>query len=443
MTEHTPGSDSEQIVERSDSDTEVEISPRPTARQNWLKSRVDRWRQSGLITDEQSQAILDFESVGTPRFRLGIRFNRLIVVLSTLGAVLIASGIISFVAANWQGMPAMAKLFLLIVGQTAAYWIGYQLQFVRGYPRVGEAIMFTGAVWFGANVFLVAQSYHLGTDNPDLMILWFLGVLPLAYLPRSTSITVMAVGIFTVGVSWKAATWVDGPESAFLVMGSLFLTAALLYSIGMLHLRRTNLKLHAGPYLISGALLAIGLAYVLTFNEVFEDTRSLTILVFQTLSGSYLALAGILSAVTVAALVVAVRNSENNAVNPVGRYAEPGVVAFVIAFGWFTATLPFNSIALYVTAFNLLLVLLIFGSIVLGIINRREALINVGIIFFVIDLSTRYIELTVDMLDTSLAFVVGGLLLLGVGYGMERARRQLLRQFGITRDHGTEANNDA
>jgi uncharacterized membrane protein len=141
--------------------------------------------------------------------------------------------------------------------------------------------------------------------------------------------------------------------------------------------------------------------------------------------------------------VVAVRNSDNNAVNPVGRYAEPGVVALVIAFGWFTATLPFNSIALYVTAFNLLLVLLIFGSIVLGIINRREALINVGIIFFVIDLSTRYIELTVDMLDTSLAFVVGGLLLLGVGYGMERARRQLLRQFGITRDHGTEANNDA
>ena len=386
---------------------------------------------------------MDFESVGTPRFRLGIRFNRLIVVLSTLGAVLIASGIISFVAANWQGMPAMAKLFLLIGGQTAAYWIGYQLQFVRGYPRVGEAIMFTGAVWFGANVFLVAQSYHLGTDNPDLMILWFLGVLPLAYLARSTSVTVMAVGIFTVGVSWKAATWVDGPESAFLVMGSLFLTAALLYSIGMLHLRRANLKLHAGPYLISGALLAIGLAYVLTFNEVFEDTRSLTILDFQTLSGSYLALAGILSAVTVAALVVAVRNSDNNAVNPVGRYAEPGVVALVIAFGWFTATVPFNSIELYVTAFNLLLVLLIFGSIVLGIINRREALINVGIIFFVIDLSTRYIELTVDMLDTSLAFVVGGLLLLGVGYGMERARRQLLRQFGITRDHGTEANNDA
>ena len=94
-------------------------------------------------------------------------------------------------------------------------------------------------------------------------------------------------------------------------------------------------------------------------------------------------------------------------------------------------------------ASNLLLVVLIFGSIILGIVNRREAFVNVGIIFFVIDLATRYIELTVDMLDTSLAFVVGGLLLLGVGYGMERARRQLLRQFGMTGGHGMEVSSDS
>ena len=95
------------------------------------------------------------------------------------------------------------------------------------------------------------------------------------------------------------------------------------------------------------------------------------------------------------------------------------------------ATLPFGSPEPYVIGFNLLLVLLIFGSIVLGIVNRREALVNVGIVFFVIDVSTRYLELAWDLLDTSLAFIVGGLLLLGTGYAMERARRRLLRQFGM------------
>jgi len=91
----------------------------------------------------------------------------------------------------------------------------------------------------------------------------------------------------------------------------------------------------------------------------------------------------------------------------------------------------FESAAPYVILFNLLLVIQIFGIIGLGVINKREAFVNTGIVFFVIDLSTRYIELTVDMLGTSLAFIIGGLLLLGVGYSMERARRRLLRQFGM------------
>ena len=114
---------------------------------------------------------------------------------------------------------------------------------------------------------------------------------------------------------------------------------------------------------------------------------------------------------------------------------QEGVVVLVVAFGWLGFLLPYGlpwgEPVPYAVAANLLLILLIFGTITLGIVKRREALVNVGIVFFVIDLTTRYIELTVDMLDTSLAFIVGGLLLLGVGYAMEQARRRLLRQFGM------------
>ena len=435
MTEQTPGEDPDQIVDQPD--------PRATGWHRWLTGRTARWQESGLITDEQSQAILDFESVGTPRFRLGIRFNRLIVVLSTLGAVLVGAGLISFVAANWQGIPAIMKLAMLIGGQIVTFWAAYQLQFVRGYPRVGGAIMFSAAAWFGANVFLVAQSYHLATDNPDLLIWWFLGILPLAYITRSKSITVMAVGIFTVGISWKAATQTDSVSGALLVMGMLLFTAAALYAIGMLHLRRENLKFHAGPYLISGVLLAIGMTYILTFDGVFRGLLGERVVDPQAVTGQYLVLAAIVSAISVAAMVMAVRKPVYARKTLVSRFAEPGVIALVIGFGWFIATLPFGSPEPYVIASNLLLIVLIFGSIILGIVNRREAFVNVGIIFFVINLATRYIELTVDMLETSLAFIVGGLLLLGVGYGMERARRRLLRQFVMPVGGGTEVTGDS
>lgn len=436
---------SDQVAQRSDTsdETETESATQPSSRQNWLKGRIRQWRESGLISDEQSEAILNFEAVPKAPFRLGIRFSRLIVVLSTLGAILIGSGIISFVAANWQGIPALGKLAMLIGGQTATYWVAYQLQFVRGYPRVGGAIMFAGAAWFGANVFLVAQSYHLGTENPDLLFLWFLGILPLAYIVRSKAITVMAVAIFTVGVSWKAGTWVEDSENFFPVVGTLLLIAAVIYAVGTLHLLRERMKFHAGPYLVSGVLLAIGVTYILTFKEIFNDLGGRELSDYRDVPGASYALAALVTALAAVSLAVSDRLSIQSGKSLVSRFAEPGMVAFVAIIGWLIITVPFGSPGPYVVSTNLLLIALIFGTIVLGIVNKREAFVNVGIVFFVIDLTTRYIELTVDMLDTSLAFIIGGLLLLGVGYGMERARRRLLRQFGMTDVGGQEVNLDS
>jgi uncharacterized membrane protein len=436
MTEETQNNDSDQIAGTNTQQSDPEVTPTSTLapiaseRQNWLKTRVEKWRESGIISDDQSEAIINYEAAPEEPFRLGLRFNRLIVVLATLGAILIGAGIISFVAANWQGIPSIAKLALLIGGQVATYGVAYQLQFARGYPRIGGAIMFTGAAWFGANVFLVAQSYHLPTDNPDLLIWWFLGILPLAYIVRSNAITVMAIGIFIVGLAWKAGTWADGSENFFGVVGILLLSAAVIYAIGTLHLVREKIKFHAGPYLAGGALLAIGVTYILTFAEVFRES-SREINNFQTVSSSQIILTSIVTIIAATALAMTYRFSPHINRNSSQRFAETAVVVLVVALGWILITLPLNSIGFYVVAFNLLLVLLIFGTITLGIVNKREALVNIGIIFFVIDLATRYIELTVDMLDTSLAFIIGGLLLLGVGYGMERARRKLLTQFGL------------
>ena len=437
MTEETQNIESDQIADvNSGQQSDPEVTPTSTLapvasdRQNWLKTRVNKWRESGIISDDQSEAILNYEAAPEEPFRLGLRFNRLIVVLATLGAILIGVGIISFVAANWQGIPSIAKLALLIGGQIATYVIAYQLQFVRGYPRIGGAIMFTGAAWFGSNVFLVAQSYHLPTDNPDLLIWWFLGILPLAYIVRSNASTVMAVVIFVVGLAWKAGTWADASENFFPVVGILLLSAATIYAIGTLHLVREKIKFHAGPYLAGGALLAIGVTYILTFAEMFRDS-SREFNNFQTVSGSQIILTSIVTIIAAIALGTTYRLSSHINRNSIPRLAETAVVVLVVALGWVLVTLPFNLIGFYVVAFNLLLILLIFGTITLGIINKREALVNIGIIFFVIDLATRYIELTVDMLDTSLAFIIGGLLLLGVGYGMERARRKLLTQFGL------------
>ncbi|MDE0592855.1 MAG: DUF2157 domain-containing protein [Dehalococcoidia bacterium] len=431
MKSETPNNDSAQNDDQISERSEIISTVHTDSRQSWLKGRINLWRESGLISDEQSESIINFEAAPEAPIRLGVRFSRLIVVLSTLGAILIGAGIISFVAANWQGIPAIAKLGFLIVGQTATYLVAYQFQFVRGYPRVGGAIMFAGAAWFGANVFLVAQSYHLSTDNPDLLIWWFIGVLPLAYIARSKAITVMAVGIFVVGISWKAASQTDDAVSGLLVTAILLFAGAAIYSVGLAHMQRASAKFFAAPYMVGGALLAIIVTYMFTFAGFVNDyERNSALENFEVPSG-YIALAAVVSAITIVSLMVAnwklVRSEKRLSV----RLAEPAIITLTIIAGWFMSIHMFESAAPYVILFNLLLIIQIFGIIGLGVINKREAFVNIGIVFFVIDLSTRYIELTVDMLGTSLAFIIGGLLLLGVGYSMERARRRLLRQFGM------------
>jgi len=168
-----------------------------------------------------------------------------------------------------------------------------------------------------------------------------------------------------------------------------------------------------------------------TFDGLVNDTAQNSELKNFEVSSGYIAIAGVVSAIAIVSLLLANWKSIRFEKRLSVKLGEPAIITLTIIAGWFIAIHMFESAAPYIVLFNLLLVSQIFGIITLGVINKREAFVNIGIVFFVIDISTRYIELTNGMLGTSVAFIIGGLLLLGVGYGMERARRRLLRQFGM------------
>ena len=71
-------------------------------------------------------------------------------------------------------------------------------------------------------------------------------------------------------------------------------------------------------------------------------------------------------------------------------------------------------------------VLLIIGY---GTIVKSSAIINIGIVFFVLDIVSRYIGFIMDFkgyVGLSMIFISGGILLLGGGYLIERWRKKLL-----------------
>src|SRR4030042_799166 len=96
-----------------------------------LQTELQTWKQSGTVTSEQADAILAQYVVVSPLY------GRLIVILVTLGAILAGVGIIIFVSANWQEIPRIAKLVMLLALVVVAYLAGYWLKYEKGFPRAG------------------------------------------------------------------------------------------------------------------------------------------------------------------------------------------------------------------------------------------------------------------------------------------------------------------
>ena len=84
--------------------------------------------------------------------------------------------------------------------------------------------------------------------------------------------------------------------------------------------------------------------------------------------------------------------------------------------------------------FNLLFAAGIIGLICLGYIRRYPPYINIGLLFFVLDVTARYFDFFWKLLPRSIFFIVGGLILLAGGMFLERKRRAVLDSFQMRED---------
>ena len=65
----------------------------------------------------------------------------------------------------------------------------------------------------------------------------------------------------------------------------------------------------------------------------------------------------------------------------------------------------------------------------LGYLNKNPAYINIGLLFFVLDVIARYFDFFWKLLPRSLFFIGGGLILLAGSVILERKRRVVLQSF--------------
>ena len=412
-----------------------------------LPSETARWQAAGIITPQQAAAIraLYPPDAGTGadagkdagRRPLGDAIaGRTISVIAIMGSALIGLGIIAFIAANWSGMPTLARLALLIGGTPTIYAAGWLLAHRLHYPRVGAAVILLGAVAYGAALHLIAQIYHLPLYHPSLMPAWFLGVLPLAYIERSRALLTLALILFLAAALFRAPVWLPALSGssgapADLAPGYLAL-GALLFAAGRWHSRIDALAPLARFYDLAGLLTAAAIIYLAGFHYLWDEEGEL-------LPGmptpEYWAVTAAAAAAAAALAVSAARRRqdairwETAALLFIGATAALLGLAAALHSRWF--------VPWFWIPFNLLLLAGVIAMIAAGYHQNRAWLINLAVAIFAITLFTRYFEFGFNLLGQSLAFIVTGIILLAGGLALEHLRRRMLRRMSARPDQPT------
>tara|TARA_Y100000310_G_C20645282_1_gene796210 strand:+ start:173 stop:1369 length:1197 start_codon:yes stop_codon:yes gene_type:complete len=390
------------------------------------EKQIQEWLESGTITQEQAQKMLaDVDQKSKEE-----RSNKFIVAISTIGAILLGIGAILFVASNWREIPDLMKVLILLGSTFGAYYLGYLFKYdKKNLPKVGVSLFFLGALLFGASIFLIAQIYHINANAHSLVLIWLIGVLPLVYAFRSEPIAALSSLLFFIWIGLFIFRNDFFDESIFFSFPVIYLSAGtLLFSIGGLHYLKPRLIKIARIFRIAGIKIAMLSLFLLTFKFFsgyidsywFRNSRMLEDMSSQLMIGIVL-----FSILAIIGLVINLLfNPSQSKTNSFESGAALGLLGFTLLFFFFPA-----ESSIYTVIYNLLFAGLTIFLIYIGYQRSDIKIVNIGIFWLSVFILAKYFDFFWDLMDRSLFFIVGGLILVLGGIAMERKRRQIKDDF--------------
>jgi uncharacterized membrane protein len=447
-----------------------------------LRDELALWRAEGLVAPEQADALAS-------RYRLGDlakeSSSTLLLSLYIVGAMLVAGGVVSFVAAHWDGLPAAPKVVLIVVAMLACHGGGFYLWKVREtHPWLGHALIVLGTLVFGANLGLMAQIFNIHSDIYNgiaawavgamavayavgsvpsailavlLSLVWLCGAvgpanwafhidwipvyfpllaaaafLPFAYRRRSAAVTAMALAVIALGMM-EGASHGRGPD--WLIMAFAAVGAGSLYvAAGLLAVRREALRRVGIAAVVVGAIGLGFAAYGLSFLEGVEALRYST---WKPLDSPWLASAGAAVIGSIPLWVAcAIGWRGMGPLRPLGLGFLAAVVFSAAAIGLALAypsgrphynELMAESVDIAAAVLGNVAVLSLAAGLVasgMALLDRR--LFWPGVLLLVLVVVSRFFEYESNLMWKAAAFLVCGLGIIGGGLKFEsylRARR--------------------
>ncbi len=331
-----------------------------------FKQLLYKWNNEGVINDNQLEKMLfDFK-----KYEKEGKSHRMISIVSTLGGLLLGVGIILFIGSNWEYLPKIIKLLLSLLLPTIPLVIGYFLIYVRqSHILLGRAMVFLGTLLIGASIAIIGQVYNTEANPRAMFGIWFVLSIPIIYLFRlflPTIVSAVLFIVFTFFIIVDNHWWND--DLIIWIPYIYIIIGFMMFSVSEAHLKYLGpaYKKVSLAMKIVGAKISLLSSFILTMGFINEEGVKINNFLFGDIPRLFYNLVFV------------------------------GILSLMFYFG-----------------------------------NKKndKVLINSAFIWTFVFIIFRYFDFFWDMLDVSIFFIFGGILLVGLSIFLEKKRKKMLLSF--------------
>lgn len=193
-----------------------------------IEEDLRRWLDACVIDDGAAERIRAFELAETKP--AGMRWQ--VTLALVFGSMLMAAGVVLFVAAHWDQLSPMQRL-ALVASKVVLLHAGAIL--ARGrFEKLATALHGIGTIAAGAAIALVGQIFNMQEHWPAAILLWALCAMAGWWLLRDGVQETLALLLLP---AWAVCEWADRAEQfngsivygarMLLVLGGMYLAASL------------------------------------------------------------------------------------------------------------------------------------------------------------------------------------------------------------------------
>lgn len=431
-----------------------------------LKKELPGWVDQGWVTPEASEKILASIASGK-RHSVSTAF-------SILGVLLFGSGVITFFAANWDEISKISKLLILFGTMWGAFAGAAWCRNHHLHRWLSESVLLLGAILFGANIMLIAQIYHIDSHYPDGVMVWALGALLTAWLLASKPVFIFSIVLATLWSAMEATgfhqfhwqflivfglhvavmvrhgwsglahllmlsfmLWsvfsyfaldrIAGHASDVYLMQAYFLFYLNLFVIGMHLLLDKRSEFYGEVMQKHAALAALASFYILTFPDFLQSRRWVGGFELRSPADElWLWITLVLIALLAGLALLHRKLSGEQGVRQGYHNWGMLLLAAILALLLSNIFLFGESGGAVAVVFNLLYFASLIWLIFFGMHRGNQQLVNLAFFFFALALLSRYFDTFWELLDRSLFFMGGGVLVVALGIFLERRRRAIV-----------------